>query len=76
VGGDVLLHPRWLPEEWRQSGTRRSAVEFTRERGARGVEGFPITTKNVIMEELHLGTEGVVATPALLRSATRPCDVS
>jgi GNAT superfamily N-acetyltransferase len=39
----------------------RAAVEFARERGARAVEGYPITTKNVILEELLVGTEGVFA---------------
>lgn len=35
----------------------RSAVDFARERGARAIEGYPMTTKNVILEELHPGTE-------------------
>jgi GNAT superfamily N-acetyltransferase len=35
----------------------RAAVDFSRTRGARAVEGYPITTKNVIAEELHVGTE-------------------
>jgi GNAT superfamily N-acetyltransferase len=39
----------------------RAAVDFARERGARAIEGYPITTKNVIAEELHVGTEGVFA---------------
>ena len=39
----------------------RAAVDFARERGARAVEGYPITTKDVIAEELHVGTEGVFA---------------
>ena len=39
----------------------RAAVDFASERGARAVEGYPITTKNVILEELHVGTEGVFA---------------
>ena len=40
----------------------RAAVDFARERGARAVECYPMTTmKNVIMEELHVGTEGVFA---------------
>jgi GNAT superfamily N-acetyltransferase len=38
-----------------------AAVYFARERGARAIEGYPMTTKNVIMEELHPGTEGVFA---------------
>jgi len=39
----------------------RAAVEFARSRGARALEGYPITTKNVILEELHVGTVGVFA---------------
>jgi GNAT superfamily N-acetyltransferase len=39
----------------------RSAVDFARERGARAIEGYPITAKDVIAEELHVGTEGVFA---------------
>jgi GNAT superfamily N-acetyltransferase len=35
----------------------RAAVDFARERGARAIEGYPMTTKNVILEELHPGTE-------------------
>jgi GNAT superfamily N-acetyltransferase len=39
----------------------RAAVDHARERGARAVEGYPITTKDVILEELHVGTTGVFA---------------
>ena len=39
----------------------RAAVNFARERGARAIEGYPMTTKDVILEELHVGTEGVFA---------------
>jgi GNAT superfamily N-acetyltransferase len=39
----------------------RAAVDFARERGARAVEAYPITTTDVISEELHVGTEGVFA---------------
>jgi GNAT superfamily N-acetyltransferase len=39
----------------------RAAVEFARERGARALEGYPITTKDVIVEELGVGTEGAFA---------------
>ena len=49
----------------------RAAVEFARERGARAIEGYPITTKNVITEELHVGTEGVFA-DAGLTEVSRP----
>jgi GNAT superfamily N-acetyltransferase len=37
----------------------RAAVDFARERGARSVEGYPMTTTDVILEELHVGTEQV-----------------
>ena len=39
----------------------RAAVDFARERGARAIGGYPMTTKDVIVEELHIGTEGVFA---------------
>ena len=39
----------------------RAAVDFARERGASALEGYPVTTTNVILEELHVGTEGVFA---------------
>lgn len=39
----------------------RATVDFARERGASAIEGYPVTTKNVILEELHVGTEGVFA---------------
>jgi GNAT superfamily N-acetyltransferase len=39
----------------------RAAVDFARQRGARAIEGYPMTTKDVIVEELHVGTEGVFA---------------
>jgi GNAT superfamily N-acetyltransferase len=50
---------------FRKRGVSRAlahaAMDFARERGARAIEGYPITTKNVIAEELHVGTEGVFA---------------
>jgi GNAT superfamily N-acetyltransferase len=50
---------------FRKRGVSRAlasaAVDFARERGARAIEGYPMTTKNVIAEELHVGTEGVFA---------------
>jgi GNAT superfamily N-acetyltransferase len=49
----------------------RAAVDFARERGARAIEGYPITTKNVLLEELHVGTEGVFA-DAGFTEASRP----
>jgi GNAT superfamily N-acetyltransferase len=39
----------------------RAAVAFARERGARALEGYPIVTKDVILEEIHVGTVGVFA---------------
>jgi GNAT superfamily N-acetyltransferase len=39
----------------------RAAVDFARERGARALEAYPIATKDVIAEELHVGTEDVFA---------------
>jgi len=39
----------------------RAAVEFAHEHGARAIEGYPIITKNVISEELHVGTKDVLA---------------
>jgi GNAT superfamily N-acetyltransferase len=39
----------------------RAAVRFARERGARAIEGYPIVTKDVITEELHVGTHSVFA---------------
>ena len=49
----------------------RAAVDFARERGARAIEGYPINTKNVIAEELHVGTESVFA-DAGFREVSRP----
>lgn len=39
----------------------KATVSFARERGARALEGYPITTKQVIVEELHVGTEAMFA---------------
>jgi GNAT superfamily N-acetyltransferase len=49
----------------------RAAVDFARERGARAIEGYPMTTKNAILEELHVGTEGVFAS-AGFKEVSRP----
>jgi GNAT superfamily N-acetyltransferase len=49
----------------------RAAVDFARERGARAIEGYPMTTKDVILEELHVGTEGVF-TDAGFTEVSRP----
>jgi GNAT superfamily N-acetyltransferase len=39
----------------------RAAVDFARRRGARAVEGYPMTTKEAILGELHVGTVGMFA---------------
>jgi len=45
---------------FRRRGVSRAlalaAVGFARKRGARAIEGYPITTTAVIDEELHVGT--------------------
>jgi len=45
---------------FRRQGVSRAlvaaAVPFARSRGARALEGYPITTTDVIAEELHVGT--------------------
>jgi hypothetical protein len=38
-----------------------ASVAFARERGARALEGYPITTTDVILEELHVGTRAMFA---------------
>jgi GNAT superfamily N-acetyltransferase len=49
----------------------RAAVDFARARGARALEAYPITTTNVIAEELHVGIERVFA-DAGLTEVSRP----
>jgi GNAT superfamily N-acetyltransferase len=39
----------------------RAAVDFVRRRGARTLEGYPITTNEVILSDLHVGTVGAFA---------------
>jgi GNAT superfamily N-acetyltransferase len=39
----------------------RAAVDVARTRGARAIEGYPMTSKNAILEELHVGTERTFA---------------
>jgi GNAT superfamily N-acetyltransferase len=60
---------------FRKRGVSRAlahaAVDFARERGARALEGYPMTTKNVLLEELHPGTEGVFADAGFTK-VTRP----
>jgi GNAT superfamily N-acetyltransferase len=43
------------------SALARAAPGFARERSARAVEGYPMTTKEVILGELHVGTVGMFA---------------
>lgn len=49
----------------------RAAVVHARAQGARALEAYPITTRNVISEELHVGTESVFA-DAGLSEVSRP----
>jgi GNAT superfamily N-acetyltransferase len=39
----------------------RAAVDYARDHGARAVEGYPMTTTKVVLDELHVGTEGTFA---------------
>ena len=48
-----------------------AAVAFARGRGARAIEAYPIITKNVIAEELHVGTRSVFADAGLVE-VSRP----
>jgi GNAT superfamily N-acetyltransferase len=60
---------------FRKRGVSRAlalaAVAFARERGAAALEGYPITTKDVIPMELHVGTTGVFAAAGLIE-VSRP----
>lgn len=47
----------------------RAAVDFARERGARALEAYPITTTRVIEEELHVGTVATFAAAGLVEVA-------
>lgn len=49
----------------------RAAVAFARERGAHAIEAYPIITKDVIAEELHVGTPSVFADAGLVE-VSRP----
>jgi len=48
-----------------------AAVDFARGRGARALEGYPMTTTAAIAEELHVGTVSTFAA-AGLREVSRP----
>lgn len=39
----------------------RATVGFARRHGARAVEGYPMTTTNVVLSELHVGTRSLFA---------------
>ncbi|MGI8532855.1 MAG: GNAT family N-acetyltransferase [Geodermatophilaceae bacterium] len=60
---------------FRRRGVSRAlataAVDFARSQGARAVEGYPMTTTQAILEELHVGTEGVFA-DASFTEVSRP----
>lgn len=47
----------------------RAAVEHARAGGARALEAYPITTTEVVAEELHVGTVGVFAAAGLVELA-------
>ena len=57
----------------------RAAVDLARSRGARAIEGYPITTTEVLLSELHVGTRSAfesagfveVAHPSLRRLVMR-----
>lgn len=49
----------------------RAAVDFAREHGARAIEGYPMTTTDVISEELHVGTRTTFAA-ASFTEVSRP----
>jgi GNAT superfamily N-acetyltransferase len=49
----------------------RAAVDYAREHCARALEGYPMTTTNALLGELHVGTVGVFAA-AGFTEVTRP----
>jgi GNAT superfamily N-acetyltransferase len=53
-----------------------AAVDFARARGARALEGYPMTTKNAILEELHVGTEGMFVEAGFTEVSRPTRDVS
>jgi ribosomal protein S18 acetylase RimI-like enzyme len=60
---------------FRRRGVARAlaseAVAFAEQRGARALEGYPMTTKEVLLGELHVGTEGMF-TAAAFTEVSRP----
>ena len=61
MGGDLLLHTSGIPKRGIGRALARAAADHARDRGARAIEGYPIITQNVILEELHVGTAGMFA---------------
>lgn len=49
----------------------RAAVDFARDRGARALEGYPMTVTNAIDEELHVGTHSMFAAAGFVQ-VSRP----
>ena len=49
----------------------RAAVDFARQRGARALEGYPITRKDVLPSELHVGSQAAFGA-AGFTEVTRP----
>jgi GNAT superfamily N-acetyltransferase len=45
----------------------REAVEFARQRSARAVEGYPMTTKDALLGELHVGTRGMFSAAGFMQ---------
>jgi GNAT superfamily N-acetyltransferase len=43
------------------SALARAAIDFARQRGARALEGYPMTRKDVLLGELHVGTQAMFA---------------
>ena len=50
----------------------RAAVEFARDHGARAVEGYPMTIRNAVSDELHVGTEGTFAAAGFTEVSRAP----
>ena len=53
------------------SALARATVDFAKQRGARALEGYPMTTKEAILGELHVGTAGMFVA-AGFTEASRP----
>jgi GNAT superfamily N-acetyltransferase len=61
------------------SALARAAVDFARRGGARALEAYPMTTKDALLSELHVGTHGMfveagfaeVGRPSIRRAVMR-----